>query len=363
MTAKTTTETAKPLVPPEPSSWETYSPHYELPLAGATSVFLHGLVIGVLAIGGLAYFFAWNRDAFRPPSMDVVMIEGGGTGFDSLGGEPGLPGAPDAARTEQVSQLTEQSPSEQRPQSLLPKDMPPELDIPTIDDGNPPADNELALELQKIAKQADDEVRKAMDLPKVQPAAKSATKKTSIVGTNNPKGQGGKGGSGGGTGTGTRPGPGTGAGGPGGRPTTKQEIFSWRWRFDLTGNGPEHARKLAAMGVTLAIPDRSGGFFVVTDLNRRPVELKKNGLVEFKDAVKWYNYKPESIQGLVRELRLPFMPAYVVLLLPKEREDKMAAEEAQFAKAKGLDPARIQATWFDFRLQNGTFEPVVIRQE
>jgi hypothetical protein len=292
------------------------------------------------------------------------MIEGGGTGFEGLGGEPGSPGAPDAgSRTEQVVPLPDQ-PAEPRAQSLLPKEAPPELDIPLLDDGTPPVDNELAIELIKIAKQADEEVRKAMDLPKAPPSAKPAPRKIGSPGTGNPKGQGGQGGTGGGPGMGAKQGSGVGTGGPGGRPNaTKQEVFAWRWRFDLSGDGKEHARKLAAMGVTLAIPDGRGGFFVVTDLNRRPVELKKDSLVAFKEAVKWYNQKPESLQGLAREFQLKFVPQYVVLLLPKEREEKMAAEEAEYAREQRRDLTKIQATWFDFRLRHGMYDPAVIKQE
>jgi hypothetical protein len=352
-----------PLHPPDDSMWQTYSAHYELPLAGATSVFLHGLVIGMLAVGGIAFFFTFNRDAAKPPSMDMVMIEGGGTGFEGLGGEPGLPGAPAAGgRTELIAPLPDQA-TEPRTQSLLPKETPPELDIPLIDDGTPPVDNELAIELAKIAKQADDEVRAAMDLPKA-PPAKPRPKQAGSTGPGNLKGQVGQSGAGGAGGVGSKQGPGTGTGGPGGRPAaTKQEIFAWRWRFDLSGDGKEHARKLAAMGVTLAIPDGRGGFFLITDLNRRPVELRKDSLVAFKDAVKWYNQKPDSLQGLARELQLKFVPQYAVLLLPKEREEKMAAEEAQYARDKGRDLARIQATVFDFRLVNGMYDPVVTKQE
>lgn len=365
MRAKTSPPKAtKPSIPPGDSVWQTYSAHYELPLAGATSIFLHGLIIGMLAVGGIAFFFSFNLDAAKPPSMDMVMIEGGGTGFEGLGGEPGLPGAPDAgSRTEQVATLPDQ-PTE-RPQSLLPKESPLELNIPLIDDGTPPADNELAIEIAKIAKQADDEVRQAMDLPKAPPpTARPAPKKIGTAGAGNPKGKPGQGGEGGDGGVGGKQGPGTGAGGPGGRPAaTKQEIFAGRWRFNLAGDGKEHARKLAAMGVTLAIPDGRGGFFLATDLNRRPVEMRRDSLVAFKDAVKWHNQRPESLQGLARELQLKFVPQYVVLLLPKEREEKMADEEAQYARSQGRDLAKVQATWFDFRLMNGAYEPVVIRQE
>ena len=357
-------QASKPLLPPDKSTWETYSSHYEMPLAGATSIFLHGLILGLVAVGGIAFFFRFNLDAAKPPSMDMVMIDGGGTGFESLSGAPGPPGAPDASeKTEQITPSPDQPAerSEPRPSSLLPKEAAKELEIPLPDDGPPLSPSELATAIQQI-KEIDAKVREAMELPKA-PPVKPRPKQSSPVGAGKTKGPAGQGGEGGEGGTGTKPGPG-GGGGPIGRPNaTKQEIFAWRWRFDLSGDGKEHARKLAAMGVTLAIPDGRGSFFLITDLNRRPVELRKDSLVAYKDAVKWYNQRPESLQGLARELQLRIPVPFVVLLLPKEREEKMAAEEARYAQEKGRDMARIQATWFDFRLMNGSYEPTVIKQD
>src|SRR4051794_7274137 len=85
--------TARPLVPPDDAFYERYSPHHELPLASATSVFVHGLVIAILAFGGLAaYFFPAIEEEARPVKTDVVALEGGG-GLDAgLSGTPGLPG-------------------------------------------------------------------------------------------------------------------------------------------------------------------------------------------------------------------------------------------------------------------------------
>src|SRR5437016_9510117 len=89
----------QPLVPPEERFWKRYSPHYELPVAGATSVFAHGMVIAVLAIGGLAYLFRGGEEALRPPQMEVSPVAEGllGGGGD---GAPGLPGLPGEPRTE-----------------------------------------------------------------------------------------------------------------------------------------------------------------------------------------------------------------------------------------------------------------------
>ncbi len=342
---------SKPLIPPEEALWQKYSPHFELPLASASSLFLHGLVIGLLAMGGLAFFFTPNLEATKPPRMDVVMIEGAGTGFEGLSGEAGLPGSPNAGgKTEQVTPLPDQ-PSDRPPPPRF-KDPMAQLDLPMIDDGLPPVDGELALELQKIAKEAEERVNREMKIDAPPRVGGTNTKVPGSKGTGNPKGVGGKGGSGTGTGVGSKTGAGYGSGGPGGRKGTDQEIFAWRWRFDLSGDAKEHARKLAALGVTVAIPDANpaGGFSIITDLNRRPVDLKKDNLAAFKDAVKWYNTRPESVQALAAELQIP-TPKFVVLLLPKDREQRMANEEAKYAKDHRRDLKTVSETWFDFQPQ------------
>ena len=66
---------------------------------------------------------------------------------------------------------------------------------------------------------------------------------------------------------------------------------------------------------------------------------------------------------LAKELKLPFVPSMVIMLLPQEREEKMAAEEMRYAQKMGTPAQLIQATWFDFRLRDGVYEPVAIRQQ
>lgn len=139
----------------------------------------------------------------------------------------------------------------------------------------------------------------------------------------------------------------------------------------MTGNPKLHAEKLDKAGVMVAIPDPKAGnmdertapLLLISDLKRRPVKLQPGGFDQGADAVKWYNREPNSVQGLAKELQLPFLPRYVVLLLPKDREAKMAAEELRFAKQMGNDIANVQETWFDFQLQGGVYEPKALRQK
>lgn len=367
MAAKTPADQPlRPPIPPEESLWQKYSPHYELPLAGATALFLHGTIVGILAIGAIAMLFAANAEATKPPKMDVVMVEGGGAGFEGLGGEQGSPGDANAGgpkRTEQITPLTPNERPESRQPPRLLKDPPVELGLPLIDDGTPALPEELALELAKIAKEADEQVKKEMKIAVAPPEPGSDGKKVGPKGSGNPRGVGGLGGAGGGPGAGNKQGAGVGKGGFGGRKATKQEIYAMRWHFDLSGDAKEHARKLAAIGVTLAIPEPTGGFMVIADLNRRPVEMRRDNLMGFQEAVKWYNTKPDSVQSLARELQLPFVPRYVVLLLPRDREEKMADAEKQYATQHRRDVKTVTMTRFDFRLRNGAYDPTVIAQK
>src|SRR5207244_11554562 len=134
-----------------------------------------------------------------------------------------------------------------------------------------------------------------------------------------------------------------------------------------SGDGKEHAAKLDAVGMTLAIAD-GNGFRLITDLKRRPVDAPRDQLLRFKDAIKWYNVRPESVSSLARELQIPVPRdtaghSYVILLLPKAREQKIAEAERRYAESQRRPVQNIRATWFDFRLRNGVYEPVVIRQE
>jgi hypothetical protein len=294
--------------------------------------------------------------------MDVVQLEGGGDGFEGLGGGSGGPGKPEpsgpAGDKEFVENVNPGSPLS-KPNSTDVKLSDPER--PVFDAPDVPAsafDASVLDSLDETSKAADELVRELMKLPK----SPAASAKGSATG----KGSGTKVGKGGGPvgpGVGNKKGTGTGRGGGPGREATRQEILAYRWRFDIAGNGKEHAKKLDAAGLILAVPDGRGNAFIIRDLKRRPVELGNENLEPFQDAVKWYNVRPDSIRNLAQELRLSFVPQFLVLLLPKEREEKMMLEEARHAKEKGRDPGDISATWFDFRLQNGTYAPVVIRQE
>lgn len=343
---------------PDEKFWVRYSPHHEFPLSGMTSLVLHALAIGVLVLASFRVALLQQSDVLKPPSMDVVQLEGGGSGLEGLGGELGT-GSPEG-KTE-ITAPAEKGPAgtEETKPLLTPNLSGPELSLaplPTEGGELDPAEGlaDILKEIQERDKQEPKAARKP-DAPRT--SAK-------VAGTPPKKGEGGSGlgGSGTGPGKGTKAGPGTGQGGIPGRAATQQEIFAHRWKFDLTGGPKEHAAKLDAMGIILALPDRRGtGLLVVRDLKRRPVELRPENAAQWKDAVVWYSRNPQSVWSLAQELRIPAPPSFI-LLLPKDREEIMAREERRYAESQGRDPRTIRETEFDFQLKNGAFEPVVIRQ-
>jgi hypothetical protein len=350
------------LVPPEEKFWIRYSPHHELPLSGLTSLVAHALVIGVLLLASLRLALNQESETLRPPRMDVVQLEGGGgDGLEGLGGELGS--APGSEKTE-VAQTPESSVPEPGKAFTPLAQNPSGFELSwTPSSPVPSEEKDIFRELiQDAQEQASKEPPKKVSDPPPTPPKKPVT----VAGNqkNNPGAKnGGLSGPATGPGKGNKSGPGIGRGGLDGRPLTKQEIFARRWRFDLTGQAKEHAEKLDAMGIILAMPNpRNKGLLVVQDLKRRPVEVRPENAMMWKDAVKWYNNKPDSVASLARELRIPPPPAFI-LLLPQEREEKMAQEEKRYAESQGRNPQDVIETWFDFQLRNGTFEPVVIRQK
>jgi hypothetical protein len=339
------TQTA-PQLPPDEKFWQRYSPHHEMPLSGMTSLFAHALVVGVLLFAGYLVSLRWHGEADKPPRMDVVMIEGGPGDLEGIGGPEGLPGQ--SERTELTPSVAPERPMTAVESSPLQFDDAPtvELFVPAETRPSETKDS-LSEQLDKIAKEASQAV---------------AAKKTA-AGTNNPKGVGGKGGIGDAPGPGKgKTGTGKGLGGPPGK-LTQQQIYAWRWRFELLGSGKEHADKLAAVGVVLVVPDQQGQFWIIRDFRRRPVNLQKENVEKYRDAVTWKNTDQRSMFELARELQLPFVPQFVVMLLPKDREQQMARAEAAFAQQQRRDLLKVQATHFDFLLRGDSFEPVVLRME
>lgn len=345
---KTKPVSQKPLLPPDEKFWQRYSPRHEFPLAGVTSFFAHCFIVGIVALAAFLLMLRRESEGQKPVRLNSVELaqatEGGEEG---KGAAPGSPGD----RTEMAetapkpAEKTENPPPPAKDNFESPK---VQLTVPELTPVDTQGDTILS-ELAKIGQQAKE-------------SSKEPVKAAKPPGTNNPDGKGGRGGDGGGPGRGTK---GTGLDaktGTGGI-LTKQEIFARRWRFDLAGGPKEHAAKLAAVGVTLGFADSRGSFLVVQDLTKRPVHARRDRPEKyFGVVVIWRNDKQDSVQALARELQLSFAPPAVFMMLPKDREEKMAEVEAAYARQQGRSTDLITETWFDFRLQDGSFEPFVIRQ-
>lgn len=332
--------------------WTRYSPHHECLLSWVGSATGHGLVLGILFLSGLAIGWARTSEVRRPPTMDVVQLEGGGQ--EGGGGDPAPFGQEHIGKEAAVEQVKEKV-------ALVPPDKfqeikPRALDVPAAPTLEPAASDDIFASLNKsIVEVNRDPPKPAVKQPKI--ASTIGSSKGVVDG----KGRGGLGGGGDGTGRGKGVGPGL--GGPGGRKLTRQDILAWRWRFDMSGDGKEHADKLSAIGVILVVPDPAGKPLVIRDLKRRPVEALPEDISKFKDAVRWLNRKPDSVFILAKELQLPFVPDRVELYLPRDREEKISEVEQRFARRLSRPMQNVRATWFDFQLRNGVYEPVVIRQE
>ncbi len=336
-------------LPPDEKFWQRYSPHHELPLAGMTSFFVHGMVLGVATLGGMWYLFQRESDSNKPPSMDVVQIAGMGDGAEGAGGAPGAPGDAQLAPTEYVPTLPTASRELAPPPENALREAPKiEFIIPEVGATEPKTDADSIL--QKLEKDA---VKQAETTPPMKVV------KMAVPGTGKPDGIGGQGGAGGGPGKGLK-GTGVGVGGVAARAFTKAEIYANRWSFNLSGGGKEHVNKYLAMGVTVALQHPNGKVYFIKDLRRRPVDLRLGNMDKYENAVKWRNDLPGSMLNLAQELKLPFVPAMAVILLPQDREQKMADVELRYAQKLGLAPEAIRETKFDFQLRGGEFEPVVV---
>lgn len=344
-------------LPTEETFWRRYSPHHECLLSVVGSSTVHGLVFGMLFLFALFLGMARTSEHHRPPTMEVVQLADGGLGDEGgSGGEPAPFGTPQKEDVSgQQAKIDAKFPLSQPEKFQEIKG--PQLDLPSLPSLDQ-ADGEPAQDVMTALNKIVGEVNR--DTPKTEVPKKMAA----VVGT--PQGKPGFKGSGGFGGPGTgKKGIGPGGGGPpfGARHKTRQEILAWRWRFDMSGDGKEHADKLSAIGVILVVLDPQDRTLVIRDLKRRPVETRWEDLAKFKDAVRWTNAKPDSVFILANELQLPFTPKCVVMFLPKDREEKMDQVEKQFARRLSRPLTTVRYTQFDFQLRNGVYEPIVVRQE
>jgi hypothetical protein len=344
--------TDRELSPPDQTFWKRYSSRHECPIAASASTLVHLLAIGGVVLAGLAMSWRWYGDKTQPPEMGLVYLEGSPGDGRPIGGGGG---GPKEGGVENIAS----SPQPLRPTvSSLPKSPAPILvpmSPPTVDDNtdvgvlpkSPPVDDKALAKLEA-------------DLARS--VAASSTQASGNGGT----GRGGTGtggglGTGEGTGTGSGKGPGDGTGPAMG--TTKAlraQILANRWRFDSGGSPRERIAKLASFGMKLGFADFAGNLFMIEDLQRRPFKFRPDSFERYKETVKFgIGQDCQDWAGLVRELGFPVIAEKIVLLVPPDREQKMADEEMRYAREKGYDFSKVEATLFDFEPVRGVYEPVV----
>jgi hypothetical protein len=337
-------------LPPDETFWKRYSPRHECPIAGSASTLVHLVALGGVVLAGLAMSWRWYGDKVQPPAMSVVYVEGNGGDGRQPGGGGGAPkngGTEDVEVRSQPKQPSVTAPKPQNPVVLVPRQLPgddPDFVVPMP---APTTDVDKA-----FAKAQEDDAKAA-----AANAKSSGAKSTGLGGP----GDGGGLGTGKGTGVGPGNGPGDGTG-PAGATTKsiRAQILANRWHFDSGGSPRERIAKFAAVGITLGFTDFTGNLYIIEDMKRRPVKFHVDSFDRYKDIVKWANNKDDpALPGLARELGLPLTLAQLVLLLPPDREQKMADEEMRYAREKGYDFSKVEGTLFDFVLMQGVYEPVV----
>ncbi len=339
--------------PPDDTFWTRYSPHNEFPLSLIGSIVLHVLVIGGLFLVGTVLFFRMHSDVDKPPEMDFVKLAGTNSGFGGGGGSPSALGRPDG-KLEFVPDKATRSKIDQKilqdqKFEKIPKD---QFKMPNRPEENVEDNGELFAEIKvAAAKKIQQPPPKKTD----QPEGPKGIEK----GVAGAKGKGGPGGN---------SGPAIGAGGG---PKSQAEIRAERWRFDLAGSAREHIAKLDAAGVVVLLPGPRG-WFQIRDLRRRPASLTPVAFQKYKSNVMWANDNLQSVAAFAQEMRLRFVPKMmdprrpprplILMMLPKQRERQMATLEADYAGSKNRNVREVRRTHFDFRLQGGKYQPIVIGQ-
>ena len=330
------------LSPPDQSFWKRYSPLHECPIAGSASMLVHLLALGGVVLAGLAMSWRWYGDTAQPPAMSVVYVEGG-DGRPVGGGGNGMPKSG-------VTENVDVGPQSPQPPLPTPSTQAPLVLPPKITSGN-----ETEIVVPKFDPKNNDSA-----FAKVQEGLKNPA-----VSSAKPAGDGGDGGgAGGGKGTGIGPGNGPGNGtGPavGSAKALRAQILANRWHFDSSGSPRERIAKFAAVGITLGFSDLLGNDFIIVDLKKRPVNMIPDSFRKraVEGTVMWNAGSDKAdLPGFARELGLPLVPTQFVLLLPPDREQKMADEEMRYAREKGHDFSKVEGTLFDFVLTRGIYEPV-----
>jgi hypothetical protein len=322
-----------PLLPPDERFWQRYSPNHEFPVSSATSAVIHLLALGVLALGATT-FASWNP----PLPIDTIEV-GGGSGGIPEGDEAGARGRTrpheDVQGVEDSALQRPKTPAQTEALKDVPR-VPKEFSKDANDRRVFDADVEMGKQLSVLGAQVRDSL--------------NAIQQKAAKGDHGP-GLGGRQGYGDGPGTGDDK-------GPGGTISQQQERQK-RWTMIFNIRDPEdYARQLHALGAMLAVPESTGQYLVIEDLNRRPALAKPRDVSKI-NRMFWVDDKPEVVEPLFRVLEYRPAPKYFVAFFPHELERELLQKELAYNK---LPEERIVETRFQIRRTATSYEAVVVEQ-
>ena len=127
-----------------------------------------------------------------------------------------------------------------------------------------------------------------------------------------------------------------------------------------TSNGRDYLRQLHALGAMLAIPGPDGGYLVIRDLLKRPVQPMPEDLAGM-DKIYWIDDKSGSVASLSAAMGLQPPPSHVAAFFPKELEQRLLALETK-QLPRGRTEDDIEETRFEVRRDGQTYIPVITAQ-
>jgi hypothetical protein len=333
---------AQPLIPPENTVWERYSPHHEAPLSFTGSGALHIVVIALLVLCGFLISL-WITPPPKPLPVDTIRMPGGGGGNPKgKGNGPGIgsggvdDGVDDPNNTTPIDPTLQQRPELQ----------PDEVKKAAVDFANDPSvvryiedGNENMKKLARLDSDVRDRLRD---------------------GINPGKGQGGTG-SGGGKGTGEGEGKGSGSGK--GQVMTEREKRMVRWNIMFkVRNGEDFIDQLRDLEAILAMPiGNSRKDYQICDLKKAPPYRFENADIGKLNRIWWWIEEPPSVRMLSEDMHVRGKPNHYIALMSNKMEEELAEKEKKF---QGLDPEQIYETKFEFvRVGPGKYDIKVLSQK
>ncbi len=333
-------------VPIEEPVFKRYSPHHEFPLSTITSIAVHGLIFGLLAlVGYLAFKFGLGNEG-RPVPADVVQIAdlpgGGGGNPKGVGSGPADGATGDKDAVEAPPETPDPVVVAPKPEDLLAA-REEALKLPDFQDDNS----------KRLVQEGGEQVDKILELTR-------DTNNKLLKGLAAGKGKGGRG-SGGGEGAGQGKGKSDGVGdGDGGGSARLRRMMRWNMDFN-TRDGNDYARQLDGLGAILAVPDPKtpGEFLVIRNLKARPVKPVSEDVATLHQIF-WRDKDPRSIVSLATALGLKKLPAEIVAFFPEELEARLLDMELKYRNVPEDD---IRETRFEVRRIGAKYVPVVISQK